>query len=133
MELDITEFFNTATPSLYSANAMEMGDAVGQITWHNAWLSSMDYPMLRTDEQVEGFCRHVKSFGAWSDEEIAAWSRQELNALLIQMISGDIREAGLDTKNPDWGSYEQGVQDGLYSGRLSHGHDTGEVFYNIDD
>lgn len=110
MELDITEFFTNAAPMDYSASAMEFGQDVGAITWRHACEDSPDYMMLDTDEKRDDFRRYAKGFGAWTEEEIAAWSDIELNALCIQMIAGDIREAGLmaDSDDTDWQEYENG-------------------------
>jgi len=34
----------------------------------------------------------LKEFGAWGDAKRAAWSADDINALLVQFISGDARE-----------------------------------------
>lgn len=113
MELNITRFFNEA-----------------------ACDDSEDYMILDDEEKREAFRAHVKGFGDWTDEEIAAWSDRELNALLLQMISGDIRESNL----PDnigqikwslaWEEYYEQIGAGQVSGRLFEVN--GEVFYSID-
>lgn len=129
MELNITRFFNEAAPMDYSASCAEIGQDAGPATWAAACDDSADYPMLDTDEKREAFKAHVRGFGAWSDDEIAAWSDAELNALLIQFIAGDIREAGLDSNAPDWVAYEA---DENMAHRLFKGLDN-EIYYYIGD
>lgn len=130
MEIDITLFFNQACPRDYSASVAEIGNNAAQYTWQAAWDDSADYNMLDTDEKRQAFREYVKEFGAWSTEEIAAWSDVELNALFIQMVAGDIREADLDQENPDWAQYEQDSNDGRISGRMFP-TDDGKVYYYI--
>jgi hypothetical protein len=133
MELDITAFFQNADPSDYSASVAELGRDAARITWRLAMDSATDHAAwLNTDEARDEFRAYVKGFGAWDAEEIAAWSNDELTALLIQMIAGDIREAGLDTNEPDWDAYEKGAEAGRFSGRLYPGAN-GRIYYTIGD
>ena len=131
MEINITAFFTEATPKFYSASCAEMGDSAGTIIWHNANLASMDWQMICTDEQKEAFRTYVKSFGAWDESEITSWSDQELNALFIQLISGDMREGGL-CAGADWDEYQAASEAGQVSGRIFKADD-GEVYYQIGD
>lgn len=128
-ELNITRFFNEACPMDYSASQMELGGDAGRITWQAACDDSANYMFLDTDEKREAFRVFVKGFGAWSGEEVAAWSDTELNALCIQFVAGDIREAGLDVESPDWQAYE--ANDAV-AGRLFKGTD-GEIYFYIGD
>lgn len=132
MELDITEFFNNAEPRQYSASQAELGEDAGRLTWENAKDAVDDWPILKTDAERCAFRAHVREFGAWSDDEIAAWSNGELNALAIQMISGDIREfAELDGKRGqawNWAEYEALAMTGTIGGRMFQG-DAGRIYY----
>jgi hypothetical protein len=130
MEIDITEFFQTAAPRDYSASAAELGQNAGAITWGHAVEDSEDYMLLQTEDQRQAFRDHVSGCGAWDDDEINAWSDIELNALLIQFIAGDIREADLDTENPNWDEYQKGAEAGQYSGNLFLGID-GRIYYYV--
>jgi len=91
MEIDIPRFYTEAAPMDYSASIAEIGNYAGRTTWQAACDDAPDYNMLNTDDKREAFRTYVKSFGAWEDEEIAAWSEIELNALFIQFVSGDMR------------------------------------------
>jgi hypothetical protein len=133
MELNITHFFTNAVLMDYSASVAEIGNDAGRATWLAACDDSDDYPMLDSDDKREEFRRYVKGFGAWSEDEIKAWSDKELNALLIQMISGDLREGHLDVDEPpDWEKYEIDSEAGRISGRLFKGDDE-QIYYYIGD
>ena len=132
MELNITRFFKEASPRDYSASIAEIGSDAARSTWQAAVDDSDDYLMLDSDEKHEEFRRYVKGFGAWSEDEIRAWSDQELNALLIQMIAGDIRKGKLDTDNPDWDQYEKDSEAGRVAGRIFKGSDS-EIYYYIGE
>mgnify|MGYP001194031171 CR=1 FL=1 len=91
MEINITRFYNEAAPMDYSASIAEIGQDAGPSTWRAALDDAPDYNMLDTDDKRDAFRTHVKAFGAWSDEEIAAWDTTQLNALFIQFVAGDMR------------------------------------------
>lgn len=133
MELDITAFFNVANPIEYSASVAEIGNNAGSITWGNA--READFQILTTDEQREAFRAFVRESGGWDDEEIATWSDNELNALCIQWISGDMREPvgfelGPHTTDAQWADYERQCNAGQCSGRLYRGDD-GQIYFYI--
>ena len=133
-EIDITDFFHGAAPMDYSASAAEIGRDAGRITWRAACDDSPDWPLLQTEEQRDAFRRYVKGFGAWTQEEIARWSDTELNALLIQFVSGDLRESGLTPESTDveWLEYEVLAARGVIPGRI-YRSDGGRVYINIMD
>jgi hypothetical protein len=129
MEIDITEFFRNAAPRDYSASAAELGQDAGRITWNHAIEDSPDYMLIDSDEKREAFRAFVDGFGAWSAEEIAAWSDIELNALCLQWIAGDMREGGMraDWSADDWKEYES-------DDSISHNiflADDGKVYFYI--
>lgn len=139
MDLNITEFFNTAEPFNYSASVAEMGNNAGRITWNNAVDDSKVFNLLDTDEKREAFKRFISGFGAWTEEEVNAWSNDELNALCIQFISGDMREAGLhaDMTVDEWLEYEKECERGTYSSRIYGGPlcvdaFKDQVFFSLD-
>lgn len=131
-ELDITEFFNNAAPMDYSASVAEIGKDAGRDTWNAACEDSTEYNILDNDEKRELFREFVRGFGAWDDAEIAAWTDVELNALCIQFISGDMRDAGLhaDMSDDEWTGYGENENS---SGRIYGGILTtdGRVYFNI--
>jgi hypothetical protein len=109
MEIDITTFFENADPFEFSHSQLEGGPNAGPETWAAALREGAESPILGTSEQLDALRGHMRGYGAWSDEEIAAWSPAECNAMLIQLVSGDMREAGLEgraIKEIDMKAYE---------------------------
>ncbi len=122
MELDITEFFNSCVPKHYSASCAELGNDAGTIIWENALDRSEEDNLLDTEEKRDAFKAYVRGFGAWDDEEIDAWSKRVLNALLIQFISGDMREDRLHANMDDeeWNALDPEKSRGsIYGGPLT--------------
>ncbi len=139
MDIDITSFVNEEDPSEYSASQMELGQDAGKITWTNA-MRKAGYrrpPLLRTKAQFNAFRDHVREFGAWDVAEISGWSATECNALLIQMISGDMREMPTDDDGEiDWAEVAIQSKAGRLSGNMFKcdvkGHKSfGHIFYYL--
>lgn len=128
MELNITKFFNEACPKDYSASVAEIGNNAGADTWRAACDDSEEYLLLDNDEKREAFRQFIDGYGAWNGQEIAAMTDTDLNALLLQFISGDIREFIGDKW--DWSEYEKQCSEGNASSRLGIGTDN-EVYYYI--
>lgn len=134
MELDITAFVAEAEPFNFSASMAEMGQNAGRITWANAKEEAERTPLLTTIDQIEAAKEYFGDFGAWSDEEITDWDTQTVNALLIQFISGDLRELeGLcadDNGEIDWVKAETLASEGVIAGRIYPGDD-GKIYCYI--
>ena len=135
MELNITEVFNAIAPMDYSASVAEIGANAGADTWRAAVDDSPDYMLLDTEEKREAFKDHIRGFGAWSDEEVAAWSDVELNALFLQMIAGDMREAGLHAgmTTEEWAEYLEAAEAGQCDGNIFGGPRStdGQIYYYL--
>ena len=89
-EIDITSLLETDMFE-FSHSQAEGGENAGPNTWNAAMNGPR--PLLTTPEQFDEFRDYVRGFGAWTDEEIEAWNENECQALLLQMIAGDTREA----------------------------------------
>lgn len=132
MEINITSLLSLDMFA-FSHSRMEGGDNAGQNTWNAAKEDSASRkpPLLATDEALEAFRDWVKDFGAWSEEEITAWDATECNALFLQFIAGDVREAGADDlESLDWDEYENDCQSGRIAGNLFRSED-GQIFYTL--
>lgn len=129
-EINITEFFNVGTFIDYSASVAEIGTNAGPETWNNASEAVEDHEMLKTDEQRQAMRDWAESSGGWDDDEIAAWSDTELNALFIQLVSGDIRECSLE--QVDWEAYEKECEAGNAKGCIFRGDD-GQIYYELSE
>lgn len=136
MELDITDFFTTAEPFEFSASMAERGANAGPQTWANAKREASERPLLTTESELEAAKDFFAGFGAWDDDELTAMGAEGLNALLIQFISGDIREAESvcpsdDDTGIDWDAYEALSAQGTVSGRMFRSTD-GRIYFLVD-
>ncbi len=135
MEIDITAFVVDAIPCEFSASRAELGNDAGKITWNNAKREAVESPLLPPDA-TRAFNDWIRGFGAWEPEEIESWGATERNALLIQYISGNLRELeslcpseGNDDENDygiDWDAARDNDQ---VSGRIYRGDDGRVYFY----
>lgn len=92
MELNISSLMaRSADMYLYSASIAEIGEDAGVVTWQNAMDCVEDNPLVK-EEDVGEFRDYLRTFGAWWDSEIDAYTIQECNALCLQLIAGEIRE-----------------------------------------
>ena len=131
MDLNITKVFNAIAPRDYSASVAEIGANAGRDTWRAAIDDSPEFMLLDTDDKREAFKAHIRGYGAWSDAEIAAWSDVELNALLLQMIAGDMREGNLSAgmTAAGWARYQEASEAGQISGAIFV--TDGEIYYYV--
>ena len=136
MELNITSVWQSIAPMDYSASCAEIGRSAGPDTWRAACDDSADYPILDTAEKREAFRGFVVSSGGWTADEVNEWSDAELNALCLQWIASDIREACQGCKGStegfDWAEYEAGASEGLYPSRLFRADD-GSIYFDISE
>jgi hypothetical protein len=92
MEINVTELVEYANCARYSASAYELGPDAAKITWNNAIEACETALLVDSEDEIEELIDWLEDFGAWTREEIEAYSEVELNALLLQFIAGDIRE-----------------------------------------
>lgn len=90
MEINITALLEKDL-SPFSRSVHEGGEDACRNTWKNAKKENLS--LLDTDEKKEAFRDYVKTFGAWTRSEIWSWDDVELNALLLQLIAGDVQES----------------------------------------
>lgn len=135
MEIDITDFFNTCSPRDFSASVAEIGNDAGVITWTAALEQAADSAHLKTEEQKDAFREWAKGSGGWTEGEVNAWTDTELNALFIQWVSGDMREApgitlGPETTDAEWAEYEKLQEEGVVSSNIFRGSD-GRIYFGL--
>jgi hypothetical protein len=90
MDLNITKLM-AEDCGQFSGSRMELGENAGEITWDNCKAESGDFIAL-TDEQIEEARDYFGGYGAWDDEERAAWTAHEVRALVFQELASRIRE-----------------------------------------
>ncbi len=134
MEIDITAFVQSAETHDLSGSVAELGKDAGKITWDNACAEARTTRFITADKRAT-FEAWVREFGAWTQEEIKAWSMTECNALLIQYISGDLNEleslcySSTDEFGIDWAEAEKLARRGTISGNVFKGVDGHVYFY----
>ena len=134
MEIDITAFMANEDAYEFSGSIAERGPNAGPQTWANAKECAARAPLLATPEQIEEARDYFKEFGAWDDETRAAWSAEEVNALLIQYISGNLREieslCSDDDGEIDWVQVEAQSSEGRIAGDIyPSAHEDGTTHY----
>jgi hypothetical protein len=128
MEINITSFDAPAFD--YSHSIAEGGTNAARNTW-NAALNGPR--LLTTDAALDAMRAWAGRTGAWEETEIAAWDDTELNALFVQLVSGDIREAGADClAGIDWAHYAEDSEAGQISGCMFQGDD-GQIYYYLGE
>ena len=132
-EVNVTRLVTEAELSDLSASRAERGDNAGPETWANAKQEAGARPLMTDDERNE-FRDYTRGFGAWEDDEIDAWSGVECDALLAQMVAGDMRELeslcpGDGVAGIDWDEARRLVEAGTVSGRIYASGD--EVFFCV--
>jgi hypothetical protein len=137
MELNITRFAKTAELGDISGSIAELGKDAAQYTWANAKREAESNQLI-DEESRDEFESWAKDFGAWEEEEIAAWSLDECNALLLQYIAGDLREieslcySDDDEFSIDWTEYEKLAERGTIGGNI-YKRDDGQLYFYMGD
>lgn len=90
-EINVTRLITDADPFAFSHSVAEGGKNAGPETWAAANAEAAERPLLEAGDR-DAVREFFQGFGAWEAEEIAAWSDAELDALVLQYASGDVRE-----------------------------------------
>lgn len=129
MYIDITSLIELDCFPLSHSSA-EGGENAGRDTWNASKEQAKETPLLDTEEKLEAMREFARSSGGWTREEVEAWNAEEINALFLQWIAGDVREAGADSlEEIDWDEYEELASEGRISSNLSKGDDGRIYFY----
>ncbi len=79
----------------------------------------------------------LKPWGGWTDEEIRAMGVEGRRGLLLQFITGDLREAGLDNDRPEdiseetWADYLAMAEDGQCQSNIWR-DDSGVFWFSLE-
>ena len=120
--VDVTRLVSDVDPFDLSASIAERGKNAGRETWNNAKAEASAAPVLAAHERAEAQM-YFAGFGAWDEDEIAAWTDADLDALVLQYAAGDLRELqsccpGEGLGGVDWKEAERQAQAGRVSGNL---------------
>lgn len=136
MEIDISAFVTGIDTWPLCGSIATHGADAGPDTWNAAKDQAKATPLLNSKEELQAMRDWAESSGGWDDDEIAAWSDQELNALFIQLVSGDMREAGMNDCDLtgednafDWEAYREASEAGEVSGNIFRGDIEGEASF----
>jgi hypothetical protein len=129
MEINITRFFVDADPFNYSRSQAEAGKNAGPDSWNNAVADSSSYmDLLDTPEKCAAFKSHMRDMGFSEADELDLYPHEQLVALFMQLIAGDIRESGITENSADeFAAWEERSDGG---GRMFRGDD-GQVYYYL--
>jgi hypothetical protein len=127
MEIDVTHMVEDADEMpMLSGSVVELGNNAGPVTWKNSVAYGQNRPLLKTDDERNAARHHFRGYGAWSCEQIDAWSEDELQGITCQDVASAIREReGYDSDE----DYQSDVESGRVSGRLYKGDDGHWYFY----
>jgi hypothetical protein len=130
MEIDITTLAKMNCFTL-SHSVAEGGENAGQNTWNASKKKALNSsPLLNTPERLQAMRDFARESGGWDREEIAAWSDNELNALFLQWVSGDVREIGADSLGQiNWEEAEELQREGQAPSNIFKGDDEKIYFY----
>lgn len=129
MEIEITTLSEMNCFAL-SHSAFKGGENASQNTWNASKKEAENTPLLNTPERLQAMRDFARESGGWDREEIAAWSDNELNALFLQWISGDVRELGADSLDEiDWKEAEEMQSEGKSPSNIFKGDDGNIYFY----
>jgi hypothetical protein len=132
MEINITSLLELDQFTLSHSRA-EGGENAGQNTWQASKEQAEETPLLDTEEKLQAMRDFARSSGGWDKEEIAAWSDTEVNALFLQWVAGDCREAGADSLDEiDWEEYQADCEAGQCSSNLFKA-DNGEIYFSLSN
>jgi hypothetical protein len=128
LEIDVTRYLGDDHDLMdYSSSVAESGQNAAKFTWENALAEANDHPLVTKDEELEYVRRWLLDWGAWDQKEVDAMSDKEVNALLLQFVSGDLREMEM-FETPE--AYEAAQREGSVSAALGPG-DGGRWYYLI--
>lgn len=136
MEIDVTSLVIDTDTWTLSGSIATHGKDVAKETWAAANEQAGVTPYLDTPAKLAAMRAWMKGTGAWDKAERDAMSDVELNALFIQLVSGDMREMGLDQQNAhefDWDAYRERSDGGgsLYVGDVEGSDGFGRYFYYL--
>jgi hypothetical protein len=127
MEIDVTHMVEDEDQMpMLSGSVAELGSDAGPRTWKNSVSYGATHPLLKTDDERDAARHHFRSYGAWTCDEIAAWSEDELQGITCQDVASAIREReAYDTDE----EFEAACESGQVSGRLFRGDNGRWYFY----
>ena len=136
MKIDISAVVASIAPMDYSASMAEIGADAGPSTWRAACEDSPDYAFLQSADELQAMRDFARDSGGWTVDELQAMPDDEIRALFLQWISGDLREMfpGRRTleglTDAEWQDAESRQESGQCPGNIYRG-DSGRVYFYL--
>jgi hypothetical protein len=99
VKFNASKMFGHREPWDCSNSQANLGSRAAELTWECAMeVASAHAEWLVTPlaDAVDAIRDDAKGYGAWDENEIAAWSDGECLALFVQFVASDLRELGSD-------------------------------------
>ena len=138
MEIEITSLLERDLFPL-SHSAAEGGWNAGQETWGAALEAAGEEPtFLQAEEELQEMRDFALVSGGWDEEEVNAWTPDEVRALFLQWVAGDCRECPAleggradSLEEIDWKTMEEERQAGRIPSNLFPG-EGGRVYFTLN-
>lgn len=125
--VNITAFLAAECMRDYSASVAEIGAGAGRYTWSACTENAPAWNFIPA-ESLDYFRDWVQSSGGWTRAEIHAWSVDELQALCLQWIAGDVRQVGADNPAADWEEIRADQESGRIPSSIYRADD-GQIYW----
>ena len=132
MEINITSILRDVDTWPLSGSIVTHGPNAGAETWAASKAQAKETPLLDTEEKLDAMRDFARSSGGWTREEIEAWDDDELNALFLQWVAGDLRELGADEcdfEDIPWDEIEERQREGQAPSNIYRGGEDQVFFY----
>ncbi len=137
-QIDITEFVTYGETWDFTGSVATHGPNAGPNTWNAAKKEAASNPLLKTEEHLQALRDHVQAMGFGHD--VQTYDAVQCNALFIQLVSGDLREMGLEdceVDEFDWIAHSERAQAGeissnIYKCDLDGSIEYGRIFYSLE-
>jgi hypothetical protein len=75
--------------------------------WKRAKRKATQFKFIDSVDKIGAMLEYMKDSGGWDAEERRAMSLHDFNALFLQMVASELRDANAETLDSiDWGAYE---------------------------
>ena len=143
MELNVTQIVTAHLDGnppahLCSGSMAELGNDAGRVTWENSGDLADRLPgFLETETELQEVRDHIKEYGAWDGEEIAAFTPRDLRAFIVQEVMAEIRHlesSDIDLEDFTEEEFQEATENEggrLYKGDVPESSGFGDWFFYV--
>lgn len=122
-EINVSCLLENVNPNDLFGSVATHGKDAAKVTWSASVEAAKTNALDLSEDDREGARKYFEGFCAWEADEIASWTDEELDALILQYASGDLSEAqslcaGDGLADIDWTEYEALAEQGTIGGNL---------------